>query len=84
MKLKWKFAPDNVLHPGGIEYAAMTFNGQIPTPSLAVDQGDILNVTIKNGGKTIHSLDFHAGVGPSKVLSGNIKPGETKSVGCLC
>jgi nitrite reductase (NO-forming) len=39
-----------------------------------------MNVTIRNDGKTIHSLDFHAGIGPSKVLSGNIAPGETKSV----
>jgi nitrite reductase (NO-forming) len=77
---KVKVAPDNALHPGGIEYAAMTFNGTIPAPPMAVDQGDILNVTIRNDGKTIHSLDFHAGIGPSKVLSGNIAPGETKSV----
>jgi nitrite reductase (NO-forming) len=77
---KVKIAPANALHPGGIEYAAMTFNGTIPAPVMAVDQGDILNVTIKNEGKTIHSLDFHAGIGPSKVLSGNIEPGETKSV----
>ena len=77
---KVKVAPDNALHPGGIEYAAMTFNGTIPAPAMAVDQGDILNVTIRNDGKTIHSLDFHAGIGPSKVLSGNIAPGETKSV----
>ena len=77
---KVKVAPDNALHPGGIEYAAMTFNGTIPAPSMGVDQGDILNVTIRNDGKTIHSLDFHAGIGPSKVLSGNIAPGETKSV----
>ncbi len=79
-ELKVKIAPDNALHPGGIEYAAMTFNGTIPAPVMAVDQGDILNVTIRNDGKTIHSLDFHAGIGPSKVLSGNIKPGETKSL----
>jgi len=77
---KVNVAPANALHPGGIEYAAMTFNGTIPAPVMAVDQGDILNVTIKNEGKTIHSLDFHAGIGPSKVLSGNIQPGETKSV----
>jgi nitrite reductase (NO-forming) len=76
---KVKIAPDNPLHPGGIEYAAMTFNGTIPGPAMAVDQGDIMNVTIRNDGKTIH-LDFHAGIGPSKVLSGNIAPGETKSV----
>jgi nitrite reductase (NO-forming) len=77
---KVRIAPDNALHPGGIEYAAMTFNGTIPGPVMAVDAGDILNVTIKNEGKTIHSLDFHAGIGPSKVLSGNIHPGETKHV----
>ncbi|HEU5120198.1 MAG TPA: plastocyanin/azurin family copper-binding protein [Candidatus Nitrosocosmicus sp.] len=75
-----KIAPDNILHPGGIEYAAMTFNGTIPGPVIAGDQGDILNITIRNDGKTIHSLDFHAGIGPSNVLSGNIEPGQTKHV----
>jgi nitrite reductase (NO-forming) len=72
-----KIAPDNPLHPGGIEYSAMTFNGTIPAPNIAVDVGDVLNITVRNEGKTIHSLDFHAGIGPSDVLSGNIAPGET-------
>jgi len=75
-----KIAPDNALHPGGINYAAMTFNGTIPAPVIAADVGDILNITIKNVGKTIHSLDFHAGIGPSNVLSGNINPGESKTM----
>jgi nitrite reductase (NO-forming) len=79
-EVKVKVAPDNILHPGGIEYAAMTFNGTIPAPVIAADQGDILNITIKNDGKTIHSLDFHAGLGPADVLSGNIEPGQTKHV----
>ena len=39
---KVKVAPDNALHPGGIEYGAMTFNGTIPGPAMAVDQGNIL------------------------------------------
>ena len=80
---KVQVAPDNALHPGGIEYAAMTFNGTIPAPVIAGDRGDLLNITIRNDGKTIHSLDFHAGVGPSKVLSGNIPPGETRHVPVL-
>jgi nitrite reductase (NO-forming) len=75
-----KIAPDNILHPGGIEYAAMTFNGTIPGPVIAGDVGDVLNITIRNDGKVIHSLDFHAGIGPSNVLSGNIPPGQTKHV----
>jgi nitrite reductase (NO-forming) len=77
---KVQIAPNNALHPGGIEYAAMTFNGTIPAPVIAADQGDVVNITIRNDGQTIHSLDFHAGVGPSNVLSGNIEPGQTKHV----
>ena len=77
---KVQIAPNNALHPGGIEYAAMTFNGTIPAPIIAADQGDVVNITIRNDGQTIHSLDFHAGLGPSNVLSGNIDPGQTKHV----
>ncbi|MDW0136921.1 MAG: multicopper oxidase domain-containing protein, partial [Nitrososphaeraceae archaeon] len=54
-------APDNALHPGGIMYNAMVFNGTIPGPVISIDQGDTLNITLKNEGQTIHSLDFHAG-----------------------
>ncbi|MEO9295497.1 MAG: multicopper oxidase domain-containing protein, partial [Nitrososphaera sp.] len=53
-------APDNDLHPGGIMYNAMVFNGTIPGPVVAVNQGDTLEITLKNEGKVIHSLDFHA------------------------
>ncbi len=72
-------APDNALHPGGVRYNAMVWNGTVPGPVIAVDQGDALNVTIRNDGQVIHSMDFHAAIGPSQVLSGNIKPNETKS-----
>jgi nitrite reductase (NO-forming) len=72
-------APDNALHPGGIMYNAMVFNGSIPGPVISIDQGDTLNITLKNEGQTIHSLDFHAGFGPSKALSGSVKPGEEKT-----
>jgi nitrite reductase (NO-forming) len=54
-------APDNALHPGGIKYNAMVFNGSIPGPVIAIDQGDTLQLTLKNEGKLVHSLDFHAG-----------------------
>ena len=73
-------APDNALHPGGIKYNAMTFNGTIPAPVIAVDQGDTLRVTLRNDGKAFHSLDFHAGLGPSEAVgSGTLKPGESKT-----
>jgi nitrite reductase (NO-forming) len=73
-------APDNALHPGGIKYNAMTFNGTIPAPVIAVDQGDTLRVTLRNDGQTFHSLDFHAGWGPSEAVgSGTLRPGESKT-----
>ena len=72
-------APDNALHPGGIMYNAMVFNGTIPGPVISIDQGDTLNITLKNEGQTIHSLDFHAGYGPSQAISGSVKPGESKT-----
>jgi nitrite reductase (NO-forming) len=72
-------APDNALHPGGVTYNAMVWNGTIPGPVVAVDQGDTLEITIRNDGKVIHSMDFHAGIGPSNVVSGNVKPGESKT-----
>jgi nitrite reductase (NO-forming) len=72
-------APDNALHPGGIMYNAMVFNGTVPGPVIAIDQGDTLNITLKNEGQTIHSMDFHAGFGPDKANSGSVKPGESKT-----
>ena len=68
-------APDNPLHPGGIMYNAMVFNGTIPGPVIVANVGDTIEFTLINQGNTIHSLDFHAGIGDA--LSGNIKPGET-------
>jgi nitrite reductase (NO-forming) len=72
-------APDNALHPGGLTYKAQVFNGTIPGPVIAVDQGDTLEVTLRNDGDAIHSADFHAAIGPSQVLSGSVKPGESKT-----
>jgi nitrite reductase (NO-forming) len=72
-------APDNPLHPGGVKYNAMVFNGSIPGPVVAIDQGDTLQITLKNEGKLVHSMDFHAGFGTKEANSGPVKPGESKT-----
>jgi nitrite reductase (NO-forming) len=72
-------APDNALHPGGIKYNAMVFNGTIPGPVVAIDQGDTLQITLKNEGKLVHSMDFHAGYGADKANSGSVAPGQSKT-----
>jgi nitrite reductase (NO-forming) len=64
---------------GGLRYHAMTWNGTIPGPVISVDQCDRLHITVKNQGAIIHSIDFHAGNGPSNAVSGNIPPLGSKT-----
>ncbi len=77
-------APDNALHPGGVMYKAMVFNGTIPGPVVSVDQGDTVEFTLINQGNVIHSMDFHAGDGTTQAVGSNasehgsnVQPGES-------
>jgi nitrite reductase (NO-forming) len=63
-----QIAPDNPLHPGGVMYRAMVFNGTVPGPVISVDQGQTIEFTLINEGEVIHSMDFHAGNGPSAAV----------------
>jgi nitrite reductase (NO-forming) len=79
-----QIAPDNALHPGGVMYRAMVFNGTVPGPVVSVDQGDTVEFTLVNEGDVIHSMDFHAGDGPAAAVGSNasefgsnIQPGES-------
>ena len=65
---------------GGGTYHAMTFNGQVPAPTLRVTQGDIIRMTltVPTTEATPHGNDMHA----SQISAGNfgaVKPGETKT-----
>src|SRR5215210_5400698 len=77
-------APDNALHPGGVMYKAMVFNGTTPGPVISVDQGDTIEFTLINEGEVIHSMDFHAGFGPQSAVGSdasetgaNVQPGQS-------
>jgi nitrite reductase (NO-forming) len=74
-----QLAPPNPLFPGGVLYKAMTFNGTIPGPVIALDQGERLQITLKNEGHMVHSLELHAADGPSQAISGVVNPGESKT-----
>jgi len=47
---------------GGGKYHAMTFNGQVPGPTIRATQGDIINMTltVPSTEATAHSNDMHA------------------------
>jgi nitrite reductase (NO-forming) len=79
-----QISPDNPLHPGGVMYRAMVFNGTVPGPVISVDQGQPIEFTLINEGDVIHSIDFHAGNGPSAAVGAtasetgsNIQPGQS-------
>lgn len=63
---------------GGKTYNAMTFNEQVPGPTLRVTQGDVvkMTLTIPDDESTAHGNDMHA----SQIASSSfesVNPGET-------
>ena len=54
---------------GGGKYHAMTWNGQVPGPTVRVTQGDLIKVTVTvpDTEPTMHGLDMHA----SQMSAGN-------------
>jgi nitrite reductase (NO-forming) len=58
----------------------MTFNGSIPGPAIEVDEGEVFQLTVRNDGDLVHSIDLHGINGPSQALSGSIPPGINKTI----
>ena len=66
----------------GVKYAAWTYNGRVPGPTLRANEGDRLRVNFTNASPHPHTMHFHGihrdtqdgvpGVGP-----GNIEPGHS-------
>jgi hypothetical protein len=66
------------LHPGGIQYNGWVFNGQIPGPLIVVNQGDLLQVEMKNRSKLFCSFQCNGGDTINHSLADVAKPGESK------
>jgi nitrite reductase (NO-forming) len=72
---------ENLTLPQGDKIIAMTWNGTVPSPTIRVTQGDLLNITIVNSANNSqpHSLDMHASVISAVPNYGPILPGQTRS-----
>jgi len=72
-----------VLDPAsGTTYRYWTFNGKVPGPFVRVRQGDTVEVTLENekGSQMVHSLDFHAAIGPGGGgAMSQVPPGQSKT-----
>ncbi|HVS60882.1 MAG TPA: multicopper oxidase domain-containing protein [Gemmatimonadaceae bacterium] len=64
----------------GVDFAAWTYNGRIPGPTIRVQEGDRVRVTLHNASDHRHSIHFH-GIHPGSMdgvfdaRSGIVEPG---------
>ena len=64
----------------GMEFQAWTYNGRVPGPTIRVNEGDRVRITLQNASDHPHSIHFH-GVHPGLVdgvfdmASGVVQPG---------
>jgi FtsP/CotA-like multicopper oxidase with cupredoxin domain len=66
----------------GVKYAAWTYNGRVPGPTLRATEGERLRIRFVNGSQHPHTMHFHGihrdlSDGVPGVGAGNIEPGES-------
>ena len=59
----------------GVRYAGWTFEGSAPGPVIHVRQGDMVDITLVNGGAIPHSIDFHAALTAPNVSFASVPAG---------
>jgi nitrite reductase (NO-forming) len=62
----------------GVKYKTWAFDGHgAPGPIIHVRQGQVVEMTLKNGGTIPHSIDFHAArIAPNKAFK-DVMPGQS-------
>jgi len=85
---EWEFvAEDKEIEVApGVKFAAWTYNGRVPGPTLRCTEGDLLRVKFVNGSSHAHTIHFHGihrdvmdgvpGVG-EEIGGGLIEPGKS-------
>ncbi len=64
----------------GVVFKAFTFNGTMPGPLLVVEEGDTVEITVRNEDSITHGLSIHAANTQTSLFVGNLKAGETKTL----
>jgi nitrite reductase (NO-forming) len=74
-------ARSDVLHIGdGIHFKGFTFDGTSPATQMVVQEGDTVEITVRNEDTVTHGLSIHAANTQTSNFVGNIAPGQTKTV----
>lgn len=64
----------------GVVFKGMTFNGTVPSPMLVVNEGDTIEITVRNHDTITHGLSVHAANAQTSLVVGNIAAGQTKAL----
>jgi nitrite reductase (NO-forming) len=64
----------------GVLFKGFTVNGQIPGPTIIVDEGDVVEFTVVNSGKIPHGASIHAAYTQTSKYLGKIEAGATKTM----
>ena len=63
-----------------VVFKAMTWDGTLPGPLMVVDEGDEVEITVKNEDDITHGLSMHAANTQTSSFVGNIAAGDTKTL----
>lgn len=64
----------------GVVYDGFLMDGGVPGQTIVVQEGDIVEMKIKNTGSVPHGASIHAAYTQTSKYVGKVQPGETKSV----
>jgi len=65
----------DVIIDEGVVFKAFVFNGTSPGPLIVVEEGDVVEIVVKNAGRYTHGLSIHAANTQTSKFVGNIPPG---------
>jgi nitrite reductase (NO-forming) len=64
----------------GVVMNAMTFDGTMPGPLMVVEEGDVVEITLRNEDTVPHGLSIHAAYMNSSAQISGVNPGQEKTV----
>ena len=64
----------------GVVFKAFTFNGTVPGPLLLVEEGDKVEISVRNEDTITHGLSIHAANTQTSLVVGMLPPAETKTL----
>jgi len=71
---------NDVVIGDGVVLKAWTFNGTVPGPLIYAEEGDVIEIELKNEGKYTHGASIHAANTQTSFFVGSVPPGESRKI----